>query len=153
MWEICLHVWWQDKKESDNCLINKDRFDKQHITIKDYYFTTKGRLVPWVKLDPVMVNEIHRRAIKASSKNFRTTNFIPNVARDRKLCIDKILIAFKRDHEDFQYTIRNGKDDIQVLVKWLSEFHHAPYRRIPIENFGAISPSKTTFKPEKSPRR
>ena len=54
-------------------------------------------------------------------------------------------MAFKHEQEDFRYIIRNGKDDFQDLIKRLSEFHHAPYRLIPIENFGAISPIKTTF--------
>ena len=56
-------------------------------------------------------------------------------------------MELKHDHEDFCYIIRNGQNEIKVLIKRLSEFHHAPYRMIPIENFGATYPIKTSFKP------
>ena len=92
-----------------------------------------------------MVAEIHKRAIKASSKNFCTAWLIPKIARDRKGCVDKLLMELKKDHDDFRYIVRNGKID---LAKRTSKFSNCPYRPIPIESFGAISPLKTTFRCE-----
>ena len=59
--------------------------------------------------------------------------FIPKIARDRKVCIDRLLMEFKKDNEDFRYIIRNGNKDILVLVKRTSEFNNCPYRPIPIK--------------------
>ena len=44
---------------------------------------------------PRMVKEIHRRAAKASIKEFRTTNCVPKIARDQTTSIDLILMEYK----------------------------------------------------------
>ena len=56
---------------------------------------------------------------------------------------------FKKHNPDFKYIIRNSKQDIQILIKQMSELHHTPYRELPIENLGALSPLKTRNKPER----
>ena len=160
-------VYCDDKRESDQTLINADRFDKARrnaikikfekyahinqcqIDITSYYFTTKGGLIAWVRLDPLIVKEIHRRAVKSASKNFRTAHFIPAIARNRKTAADKILMDFKKLNPDFKYIIRNAKQDIQILIKRMSELQHTPYRELPINNLGALSPIKTRNKPER----
>ena len=124
--------------------------NQQQIEINNCYFTTKGGLIAWVKLDPVVVKEVHRRAIKASSNNFRTAHFIPSIARERKASADKILLDYKKLNKDFKYIIRNSTKDIQILVKRISELSHTPYRVIPIESLGALTPLKTRNKPVKN---
>ena len=123
--------------------------NKQQIEINQYYFTTKGGLVAWVKLDPLVVKEVHRRAIKASSKIFRTAHFIPAIARDSKTSTDKISMDYKKENNDFKYIIRNSSNDIQILVKRVSVLNHTPYHEIPIESLCALTPLKTVSKPEK----
>merc|ERR1711954_279707 len=98
--------------------------NKRQIDVKDYDFTTAGGLIAWVKLGKVLVNEIHSRAIRAASKHFCTINFTPKLARDRHTSIDKILLEFKKAELDFRYIIRNGEDDLSVLVKRSSEQQH-----------------------------
>lgn len=70
-----------------------------------------------MKLDPRMVSEINRRAAKAALKEFRTTTYIPKIARDRKNALDKLLMEYKRDNQDFHYIMRNSKNDIKVMIK------------------------------------
>ena len=56
---------------------------------------------------------------------------------------------YKKENRDFKYIIRNSTNDIQILVKRISELNHTPYRIIPIESLGALTPLKTINKPVK----
>merc|ERR1711954_68958 len=49
---------------------------------------------------------------------------------------------FERENSDFQYLIRNGKDDSIILIRRTSEGLNMPYRKFEIENLGTISPLK-----------
>ena len=88
MQEIREFVYCEDKKCTDYTLINADRFNRhQKNAIKfkcqkflyinkrqkesiSYNFTIKGRLIAWVKMDPLMISEIHKRVAKNSSNDF-----------------------------------------------------------------------------------
>merc|ERR1711954_479505 len=118
--------------------------NKRQIVIQDYYFTTSKGLIAWVKLGKVLVDEIHATAIRAASKNFRTITYTPKLARDRRNSLDKILLDFKKHEPDFRYIIRNGDNDLKVLVKRISEMNHMPYRKYELQNLGALSPLKPT---------
>merc|ERR1711954_441004 len=118
--------------------------NKRQIVIHDYYFTTSKGLIAWVKLGKVLVDEIHARAIRAASKNFRTITYTPKLARDRRNSLDKILLEFKKNEPDFRYIIRNGNDDLKVLVKRISEMNHVPYWKYELHHLGALSPLKPT---------
>ena len=48
---------------------------RSQIDILNYYFT-----IAWVKLDCRIITEIHRRAAKAATKEFRTATFVPKIA-------------------------------------------------------------------------
>ena len=117
----------------------------KQFEILSYYFTLKGEVIAWIKMDPLMVREIHQRAARASSKHFRTVTFVPPIARSRKTAIDKILMSYKKANPDFRYSIRNGTHDLQVMIKRLSEYQFTPYRPIEIEDLGEISPLKLKF--------
>jgi len=108
-------------------------------------------LIAWIKLDLFLVIKIHKHAAKAASGSFRTANLVPKLARDRKISVDRIFMEFKRSNPDFRYLVCNGKDDIYVMVKRLSELDRLPYRNIPLENLGAISSLKPkTTDPEEN---
>merc|ERR1711954_536035 len=77
--------------------------NKRQINIKEYYFTTAGGLIVWVKLVSNLVAEIHCRAVRAASKTFRTVTFTPKLARDRKSSINQLLIDCKKTNSDFCY--------------------------------------------------
>merc|ERR1712081_54559 len=99
-----------NKNESDVSILNANKFDKNRrkaikwkveknlrinrmqIDILEYYVTTKGGLIAWIKLDPRMIVEIQKRASKAALKDFRTAHFVPKIARDRKSKIDELLM-------------------------------------------------------------
>ena len=49
---------------------------------------------------------------------------------------------FKRENQDFRYSIRNGPDNIRVIIKRISKYQNIPYRAIQIDCLGAISPFK-----------
>ena len=117
----------------------------KQLEILSYYFTLKGEVIAWIKMDPLMVKEIHQRAARASSKSFRTVTFVPPIARSRKTAIDKILMSYKKSNPDFRYSIRNGTHDLQVMIKRLSEYQFTPYRPIEIEDLGEISPLKLKY--------
>merc|ERR1712081_164651 len=103
-----------NETESDVSILNADKFDKNRrkaikwkveknlrinrmqIEILEYYVTTKGGLIAWIKLDPRMITEIHKRAAKAALKDFRTATFVPKLACDRKSKIDDFLMAYKK---------------------------------------------------------
>ena len=68
--------------------------------------------------------------------------FIPKIARDRKVCIDRLLMEFKKDNEDFCYIIRNGNKDILVLVKITSEFNTVPTDPFPSKTLGPFHQSR-----------
>merc|ERR1711954_432115 len=90
----------------------------------------------------------YHRASKNASEDFRTSTFVPVLARDRKTSLDKLLLDFKKDNKDFKYIIRNGVHDLEVFIKRISEEGFIPYRKIEIEEFGSISPLKPTTAPE-----
>merc|ERR1712112_390513 len=115
--------------------------------IEDYYLTTKNGIIAWVKTDSPLVTEIHKRAAKAQIKEFRTTNYVPKFARDRKAKIDTILMSYKKENRDFRYIVRNGERDIRVLIKRLSEGDRCPYRELSLNVLGRISPLKTQVRP------
>ena len=96
-----------------------------------------------VKLDPRMVAEVHRRAAKAAIEEFRTANYVPKLARDRKTSIDTLLMGYKKINPDFCYIVRNGQRDLKVLIKRKSEGNFLPYRNISLEVLGRLSPLKT----------
>ena len=130
MAEVRKCVWCDNKSESDHTIINAHKYDdsriesikikvesnmhinKQQIKIFSYYFTTKGGLTAWFETEEFMVKEILKRAQTAQSKNFKTAIFVPKLARDRKASIDKLLLAYKKENDDFKYLIRNGDKDL-----------------------------------------
>merc|ERR1711954_247642 len=112
-------------KVERNIKINGDQ-----LAIDQYYLTSKGGLIAWIKTDPRLVGEIHRRAQKSALKDFRTTIFVPKAARDRKSCVDRLLVSYKRENPDFRYLIRNGEGDIKILIKRVNEGDKLPYRNL-----------------------
>merc|ERR1712112_149911 len=116
------------------------------LEIQDYYFTTKGGIIAWVRTDPRLVTEIHKRAAKSALSEFRTCTFVPKLARDQKSKIDNILMGYKKENKDFRYLVRNGQRDLKVLIKRLSEEGRVPYRELSLEVLGRLSPLKTQTK-------
>merc|ERR1711954_442911 len=96
--------------------------------------------------DHRLVTQIHWRAAKSMIREFRTTTFIPKIARDRKSKIDGLLMSYKKENSDFRYIVRNGKRDIRVLIKRTSEGERCPYRELSLEVLGRISPLKTQIR-------
>merc|ERR1712082_309113 len=115
------------------------RIHRDQLDIEDYYVTTKNGIIACVKTDSRLVTEIHKRAARSQIKDFRTTNFIPKFARDRKAKLDNILMGYKRENSDFRYTVRNGDQDIRVLIKRISEGDRCPYHELSLEVLGRIS--------------
>ena len=70
----------------------------------------KGGITTWVRTDPKFVQEILKCAQKAQSSEFRTSIFVPKLARARKASIDKLLLSYKEANPDFRYIIRNGEN-------------------------------------------
>merc|ERR1712081_122334 len=97
----------------------------------------KGGLICWVKMEPKMIVEIHKRAAKAASNSFRTATFVPPLARSRKTALDKLLMSYKKEDSNFRYIIRNGTNDLRVFIKRISEYQHVPYREIEKESLGS----------------
>ena len=109
--EIRKHVWSYKGVISESSLLNADMFDNdrrraikdkverflringEQLIINDYYFTSKGGYIAWVKTDPRLVAEMHRRAAKSAIKDFRTMTFIPKLACDRKSTLNKLLMG------------------------------------------------------------
>merc|ERR1711954_598879 len=118
----------------------------RQIDILEYYVTKKKGYIARVKLDPRMVAEIHRRAAKAAIREFRTTTFVPKLARDRKARIDELLMDYKKTNKDFRYIVRNGEKDLRVLIKRVSEDNYLPYRNLHLDVLGRLSPLKTAHK-------
>merc|ERR1712082_266665 len=128
------------------------RIHRDQLDIEDYYVTTKNGIIAWVKTDSRLVTEIHKRAAKSQIKDFRTTNFVPKFARGRKAKVDNISMGYKRENSDFPYIVRNGDQDIRVLIKRISEGDRCPYRELSLKVLGRISPLKTQVRP-KSPEK
>merc|ERR1711954_81195 len=165
-----LEFIWSGKREgeADTSIINADKFDKgrrkaikfkvernlrinrMQLDILDYYITTKGGYIAWLKLDPRMVAEMHKRAAKAALSEFRTSNFVPKLARERKGSIDTLLMGYKKINPDFRYLVRNDQRDLKVLIKRLSEGNFVPYRKMSLEVLGRLTPLKTVI-PEERP--
>merc|ERR1711954_49948 len=116
------------------------------LNILEYYITQRKGLIAWVKTDPRLVTELHWRAAKAMLKDFKTCFYIPKIARERKNCIDKLLLDYKTENKDFRYIVRNGEKDLKVLIKRASEGNILPYRNISLEVLGALTPLKTINK-------
>merc|ERR1712081_3497 len=156
---------WSDvrKDESETTTLYADIYDRhrrkaikfkvekhlhintRQIEILEYYVTKKKGYIAWVKLDPRMIAEIHRRAAKAAIREFRTTTFVPKLARDRKARIDELLMEYKKTNSDFRYIVRNGEKDLRVLIKRVSEGNYLPYRNLHLDVLGRL-PLKTAHK-------
>merc|ERR1711954_427459 len=122
------------------------RINGDQLKIEEYYITTKGGVIAWVKTDHRLVSEIHKRAARLGIKNFRTTTFIPKIARDRKAKVDGLLMGYKKENQDFRYIVRNGEKDIRVFIKRLSEGERCPYRELSLDVLGRLSPLKTQIR-------
>merc|ERR1711954_593189 len=72
--------------------------------------------------------------------------YIPKIARERKAKVDQILLEYKKSNKDFRYIVRNGLQDIKVLIKRASEGSFLPYRSISLDILGAHTPLKTHHK-------
>merc|ERR1711954_403827 len=123
----------------------------RQIEILEYYVTKKKGYIAWVKLDPRMIAEIHRRAAKAAIREFRTATYVPKLARDRKAQIDELLMEYKKTNKDFRYIVRNGAKDLRVLIKRVSEGNYLPYRNLHLDVLGRLSPLKTAHKEQRDP--
>merc|ERR1712081_116707 len=99
-----------------------------------------------VKTDYRLVHEIHKHAARSGIKNFRTTTFIPKIARNRKAKVDGLLMGYKKDNQHFCYIVRNGDKDIRVLIKRISEGERCPYRELSLDVLGRLSPLKTQIR-------
>merc|ERR1711954_238966 len=168
--EFRKHIWSYKTEVSDTSMLFAEMHDKDRrraikdkverfarihrdqLDIEDYYITTKNRIIAWVKTDSRLVTEIHKRAARSQIKEFRTTIFFPKFARDRKAKVDNILMGYKRENSDFCYIVRNGDQDIRVLIKRISEGDRCPYRELSLDVLGRISPLKTQVRP-KSPEK
>ena len=123
------------------------RINGEQLDIEEYYITSKGGYIAWVRTDSRLVSEIHKRAQKSALKDFRTTVYVPKAARDRKSALDRILLDYKKENSDFRYLVRNGECDLKVLIKRNSEGEKLPYRELSLKVLGRISPLKTRFRP------
>merc|ERR1712081_40679 len=164
------HIWSYKTEVTDNSMLfaemhdgdrrraikdKVERFARIHrdqSIIEDYYVTTKNGIIAWVKTDSRLVTEIHKRAARSQIKDFRTTNYVPKFARDRKGKVDSILMGYKKQNVDFRYIVRNGTKDIKVLIKQISEGDRCPYRELSLEVLGRLSPLKTQVRPA-SPKK
>merc|ERR1712081_64738 len=86
------------------------------------------------------------RTSRAPTKEFKTSNFIPKLARDRQTSVTRMLMDYKKENPDFRFIIRNDELDIKVLIKRFSEGYRLPYRQMSLEVLGAISPVKPRTK-------
>merc|ERR1712081_42554 len=123
------------------------RIHHEQLNIEEYYITTKNGIIAWVKTDSRLVTEIHKQAARSQIKEFRTTNYVPKFARDRKTKVDSLLMGYKKLNTDFRYIVRNGEQDIRVLIKRISKGDRCPYRELSLEVLGRISPLKTQIRP------
>merc|ERR1711954_464135 len=55
-------------------------------------------------------------------------------------------MGYKRENTDFRYLVRNGTQDLKVLIKRISEGERVPYRPIALNVLGRLSPLKTNIK-------
>merc|ERR1711954_362377 len=118
----------------------------EQLLIEEYNINLKGGIIAWVKTDARLVSLIHQRAAKSSLKSFRTTLYVPKLAKNRKSSADHLLMAYKKTNEDFRYLIRNDEKDIKILIKRFSEGERTPYRNISPKVLGRLSPLKTQVK-------
>merc|ERR1711954_484610 len=73
----------------------------------------------------------------SSEQEFKTKIFVPKLARQRKVDIDKVLLEVKKSVKDLRYIIRNGQNDLQVMLK---RGNMGKYMSFPIEKLGEIAP-------------
>merc|ERR1712081_77168 len=159
------HIWSHKTIINDNSMLYAEMYDRDRrraikdkvekfarihrdqLNIEDYYITTKNGIIAWVKTDSRLVVEIHKGAARSQIKEFCTTNFVPKFARDRKAKVDSILMGYKKLNSDFCYIVRNGDQDIRVLIKRISEGDRCPYRELSLDVLGRFSPLKTQVRP------
>merc|ERR1711954_321831 len=158
------YIWSNKEDLSENTVVYAIKYDKhrrkaikhkvesniringEQLDIEDYYVTSNKGYIAWVKTDSRLVAEIHWRAAKSALSSFRTTLYVPKSARDRKTSIDRLLMGYKRDNDDFRYLVRNDAQDLKVLIKRISEGERVPYRPIALNVLGRLSPLKTILK-------
>ena len=103
------HKYDPDRREAIQIKIETQSYiNRQQLQIEEYYITTKGGITAWMKMDPRIVKEIMKRAAVAQNKEFKTAVYVPPLAHDRKKSLDDLLLAYKKQHQDFRYIIRNG---------------------------------------------
>ena len=73
----------------------------------------------------------------------KTKIFVPKMARARKVNLDKTLLEAKKTITDLRYIIRNGRQDLQVLMR---RGVHGKYMEYPIAKLGSIAPLSPTQK-------
>ena len=105
--------------------------------IKSLYVTMNQQVIAWIESTENRIRELFKRAAQINSKSFKTKVFVPKMARQRKADIDKLLLGIKEKVPDLRYIIRNGHNDLQVLLK---RGALGKYRQFPIERLGSISP-------------
>merc|ERR1712081_163034 len=162
--EFTKFIWSYNRNETLHTILNADKYDRhrrktikfkveKHVRINgkqleilDYYVTQKKGMIAWIRIDPPLVTEIHRRTARAALHEFKTCTFVPKIARERKSKVDELLMEYKRLNKDFRYIVRNSPQDIKVLIKRASEGSFLPYRSISLDILGALTPLKTFHK-------
>merc|ERR1712081_71557 len=94
-------IYDRDRKKAIKDKVEKNvHIKSQQLLIDEYYITSKGGLIACVKTDPRLVALIHQRAAKSSLRSFRTTLYVPKLARDRKSSADRLLMSYKKSNDD-----------------------------------------------------
>ena len=105
--------------------------------IKSLYVTMNGQVIAWIESTENRIRELFKRAAQINSRSFKTKVYVPKMARQRKADIDKLLLGIKEKVTDLRYLIRNGHNDLQVLLK---RGQSGKYCQFPIDRLGSISP-------------
>merc|ERR1711954_615863 len=74
---IYADIYDNDRRKAIKYKIEKNvNINREQMSIEDYYITSKGGYIAWVKTNRRLVSEIHRRAAKSLLKSFRTALYV-----------------------------------------------------------------------------
>ena len=106
---------------------------EEDLEVVDLFITNKSYDIAWITMDnEESVQEIFRKTAHLRFEEFNAFPKIPLKALKRKKSIEAILINQKKLNSKLRYQIRNGINDLRIMIKFHEPNEYSSYKEVPI---------------------
>ena len=122
-----------------NFIASGTGFQPEDIIIDNIFCTIDdSKVIAWVNTTEDMVLELFRGAAIVKKKDFSIFPSIPQGAKLRKKEVEKLIKTFREHDPSLKYQVRNGEDDIKLMLKFQEQNDFQYWTEVDIEEIDAF---------------